>query len=157
MRKIMLSCLIAILPVFINGCTNPSKEEEIIESPEKIELGEVTQVGKGYKISCAFMESISYIRVKGKLKVEVFNWEMSDNVQYRDPDTYDLGTKLCEASYTVKPEDCVYGDIKIAYKFTQTIESEAKPNKTYLSARFTFTPDADTSKNIIGGSDYQTL
>jgi hypothetical protein len=136
----------------------PAKTEvkkDSVEVPQKIELGEITRLADGYKVTCAFLKDYGYVKAKGKLKVEVFNWEMSDNVKYNDPDTYDLGVKLAEQEFDVLPEQLT--NETIAWKFEGKIISDKKPGKTYLSARFTFTPESDNAVHIVGGSMYQTL
>ena len=136
----------------------PAKTEvkkDSVEVPQKIELGEITRLADGYKVTCAFLKDYGYVKAKGKLKVEVFNWEMSDNVKYNDPDTYDLGVKLAEQEFDVLPEQLTKETI--ALKFEGKIISDKKPGKTYLSARFTFTPESDNAVHIVGGSMYQTL
>jgi hypothetical protein len=136
----------------------PAKTEvkkDSVEVPQKIELGEITRLADGYKVTCAFLKDYGYVKAKGKVKVEVFNWEMSDNVKYNDPDTYDLGVKLAEQEFDVLPEQLTKETI--AWKFEGKIISDKKPGKTYLSARFTFTPESDNTVHIVGGSMYQTL
>jgi len=133
---------------------NPIKKENV-SIPKSIELGEVTMLSEGYKVSCAFYKDLEYIKVKGKLKVEVYNWEMSDNVKYTDADTYSLGLKLAEQEFSITPSQLK--EETIAFKFEDVIKTVKKPSKTYLSAKFIFTPDSDTSVQIVGGSSYQTL
>lgn len=131
------------------------KKEENVSIPKSIEIGEVTMLSDGYKVSCAFYKGLEYIKVKGKLKVEVYNWEMSDNVKYSDADTYSLGLKLAEQEFSISPSQLKKETI--AFKFEDVIKTGKKPTKTYLSAKFIFTPDSDTSVHIVGGSSYQTL
>ena len=132
-----------------------SIKEENVSIPNSIEIGEVTMLSDGYKVSCAFLKGLEYIKVKGKLKVEVYNWNMSDNVKYSDADTYSLGLKLAEQEFSITPSQLK--EETIAFKFEDVIKSGKKPSKTYLSAKFIFIPDSDTSVQIVGGSSYQTL
>lgn len=135
--------------------TKPENESEAIEIPKKIELAEVKLLSDGYKVTCAFYKDFKYVKVKGKLKVEIYNWDMSDNVDYTDEDTYDLGIKLAEQEFEIDPSQ-LKKEI-ISYQFENKILSDSKPTKTYLTGRFTFTPDSDKSVNIVSGSSYQTL
>jgi hypothetical protein len=130
-------------------------ETDSIQTPKKIELSEVKLLSDGFKVSCAFYKDMKYVKVKGKLKVEIYNWNMSDNVDYTDHETYDLGIKLVEEEFDVDPTQLIKETI--SYKFENKIKSNKKPNKTYLTARFTFTPDDEKSIHIISGSSYQAL
>ncbi len=155
---ILIFCLFVVAGMMVTSCGGgaaPTEQSESFEIPKSIEIAEVKLLSDGFKVSCAFLKDFGYIKVKGKLKVEVYNWNMSDNVEYSDPETYDLGIKLAEEEFDVDPNKLKKE--MIAYEFEGRIKSENKPNKTYLTARFTFTPDSDKSVHIVSGSSYQTL
>lgn len=102
-----------------------TQKEENVSIPKSIEIGEVTMLSDGYKVSCAFYKGLEYIKVKGKLKVEVYNWEMSDNVKYSDADTYSLGLKLAEQEFSISPSQLKKETI--AFKFEDVIKTGKKP------------------------------
>jgi len=121
--------------------------------PDSIKLGKVTRLHDGYRVECAFLKGW-YCRVRGKLKVEVFSWDMHNNVDYSEPDTYDLGTLVARAECNIAPPD--FHSSTLADKISIKLVSDVPPVATYLSARFTFTPSGG-GQEIVGGSAYQTL
>ncbi|MCH1401520.1 MAG: hypothetical protein L7U78_03245, partial [Schleiferiaceae bacterium] len=134
-----------------------STQSEIVPPaliPDKIVLGEVILIADGYKASCAFMEGYGYERTRGKMIVEIYNWNLSDNVKYTDTDTYGLGTLVASGEFEFTEDNFEDG---IADKIVFKINAEDKNlPKTYLSAKFTFTPEG-TDQAIVGGSSYETL
>lgn len=162
-------CVIVVLGIFGSFSSDkegessrppiPTKSDKEGESsrppiPTKILLGEVKLLSDGYKVECAFMKDFGYTVAEGRLKVEVFNWELSDNVDFSDPETYNLGQRVAEGEFDIKPSE--FDESGIAKKIKKKINTDVRPSKTYLSARFSFTPTG-SSKTIVGGSSYQTI
>jgi hypothetical protein len=135
-----------------HGLTSVTASSSVV--PSKIVLGEVTRVPAGFKVSCAFMESISYVKPEGKLTIELYNWNMSDHVLFNDPDTYGLGTKLATATSDISSSD--YDTSGIADKITKVVETSARPTKTYVTAKFLFQPNG-SNNTIVGGSTYAVV
>jgi len=121
--------------------------------PDRIAAGKVKLVGEGYKVECAFKKGEQFCLTSGTLKVEIFNWEMSDNVQYSDPDTYTLGTLLATQSFTISPQD--FDTSLTPPRIGLIVKTTARPNKTYISARFTIS--SSSGAFVTGGSDYQAI
>jgi hypothetical protein len=132
-----------------------STQNDSSQIPKSIESAEIKLVPQGFKVSCAFLKDLEYVKVKGNLKIEVYNWNMSDNVDFTDPDTYDLGEKMATQEFKITP-DQLKKDM-ITFRFENIINCESKPKRTYLTARFSFIPDNNKSVKIISGSTYQTL
>ena len=138
-----------------NNSENKSEDNPVI--PESIALTKVNTVSDGFNVECGFLKSTSYVKTEGKLKIEVFNWELSDGVKYSNEYTYDLGLKLAESTFDVNVKDFKKPSNRIATIVEYKVPSVKKPKRTYVTARFTFTPKQDTSIHITSGTFYETL
>lgn len=124
--------------------------------PQNIRLGKVKMVADGFKAECAFMKGEDYCLVRGKLTVEVYNWNMQDNVKYDDPDTYGLGTLLIKQTFDISPAD--FDTARTPPKVAVIVNTGSRPNpsKTYIIARFVLT-SPDNRETVVGGSDFDVI
>lgn len=135
-----------------------SNEIEVVplqSLPITIERGQVALITDGFQVSCVFKEDSTLRKLHGKMLVEIYNWDLSDDVKFNDFTTYARGSLVASSEF-----ECTVDEFdeekKTDRKTFKIIADHQKLLKTYLSVKFTFTPEGNY-KAITGGSMYETL
>jgi len=158
---------VAIFALFLISCNTRInnnldakvfKENEVVplqSLPITIERGQVGIITDGFQAACVFKDDSTFLNLHGKMLVEVYNWDLADDVKFNDFNTYTRGSLVASREFecAVDKFDEENTTERITFKI---IADNQHLLKTYLSAKFTFTPDGNY-KAITGGSMYETL